>query len=135
MLVRALLITASVLSIAACNRGGGEAGEGEAGGEGSGATAAAFAGTPDEFEGIWAADCAQPFVRFEDRAIHVYPDGQTYQLSRAEVEGGNLMVAYQTGNGPIEETYVVGDGTLQLVSGTYEGSAVTWDKVPMSRCE
>lgn len=135
MLVRSLLIAAAVMSLAACNRTGDEAdGGGEAAG-GSGATAAAFAGTPDQFEGIWAADCQQPFVRFEDRAIHVYPDGQTYELSRAELEGSNLMVAYESGNGAIEETYTVGDGTLQLVSGTYDGSAVTWDKLPMARCE
>ncbi|WP_296819841.1 hypothetical protein [Brevundimonas sp.] len=136
MLVRSMLIAATVLSLAACNRGGAEAESGaEAASGGGEAAAVAFEGTPDEFEGIWAADCAQPFVRFEDRAIHIYPDGQTYELSRASIEGGNLMVAYQSGNGSIEETYAVGDGTLQLVSGTYDGSAVTWDKLPMARCE
>ena len=135
MLVRSLLIAAPVLSLAACNRGGETDGvESEASG-GADAAAAGFSGTPDEFEGVWAADCEQPFVRFEDRSIHVYPDGQTYELSRAAVEGSNLIVAYQSGNGAIEETYMVGDGTLQLVSGSYDGTAVTWDKLPMARCE
>ena len=127
MLVRSLLIAASVLSLAACNRGGETDGvESEASG-GADAAAAGFSGTPDEFEGVWAADCEQPFVRFEDRSIHVYPDGQTYELSRAEVEGSNLIVAYQSGNGAIEETYMVGDGTLQLVSGSYDRTAKIWD--------
>lgn len=137
MIRAAVLLAASALALAACERNRDRpAGEERGAGEGEAATTAAFSGAPDQIEGIWADDCERPFVRFEDRAIHVYPDGQTYDLTQARVTGDQLTVAYQSGNGAIEETYTVGDGTLQLVSGVYDGEAVPWpDKPVLRRCE
>lgn len=134
MFVRASLIALAALSLAACNRSGdaegGTSAEGSTGGE-----AAAVLDMPEQFVGTWAADCAQPFVRFEPAAIHVFPDGQTYPLTAAAYDGQALNVTYTAGNGSYQETYVAEGENLRLTSGVYDGAATQWDKLPMQRCE
>lgn len=127
------ILLMGALALAACNRSG-EGGEaGGAGGEDGGAEA--VLAMPEQFLGVWADDCSRPFVRFEEEAIHIYPDAQTYPLTAASYDGQALHVAFTTGNGPAEETYVAEGEALRLTEGVYDGEAMAWDKLPMERCE
>ena len=134
MILRTSLIVVSVLVLAACNRGGADA-DGGAETAAGGSEVAATLDMPEQFVGVWAADCAQPFVRFEPEAIHVYPDGQTYPLTAAAYDGQALNVTYTAGNGEYQETYVAEGESLRLTSGVYDGAATPWEKEPMQRCE
>ena len=90
--------------------------------------------TPEQLRGIWAADCATPFVRIEASKIHVYPDDVTYDLKSATLQGSSFQVGYDSPQGAITETYVVEGATLRLDKGLYGGQEATWHKAPMNKC-
>lgn len=90
--------------------------------------------TPDQVQGVWAADCATPFVSFAGDKIHVYPDNATYDIKSAALQGSNLVVSYDTPQGAITETYALEGNTLRLDHGTYSGQEATWHKAAMSKC-
>ena len=95
---------------------------------------------PTELQGVWASDCARPFVRFEANRLHVYPDAATYEVKTAQWDGKALTVSYDTKSGEIVETYRKAGDALRLTDGTYGGKAgkpglkVTWNKHPMTKC-
>ena len=111
-----LFVPAAALALAGC------------GGGGSGVKA------PDQFQGVWGADCASPFIKFDGGRIHAYPDNADYDLKSAALNGTNLDIAYDTPQGAITETYVVEGDTLRLDHGTYGGQEATWHKAPMKKC-
>lgn len=124
------LMTLTALVLGGCDwmgRGDGKAAEGDGD--------AAVAETPEQFIGVWAADCERPYVRFAEHEIQVYNDGQTYPITAVSYDGQALVVAYQTGNGPIEETYVVDGETIQMTSGVYDGTVIPASQPPMERCD
>jgi len=124
------LVLMGALALAACNRGG------EGGGTSDDAGAAAMTETPEQFIGVWAADCERPYVRFAEHEIQVYADGQTYPITTVGYDGQSLVVAYQTGNGAIEETFAAQGEDLTLMGGVYDGVDIpAADAVPMQRCE
>ena len=125
------LVLMGALALAACNRGG-EGGEG-----GGGADEAAVATeTPEQFIGVWAADCERPYVRFAEHEIQVYADGQTYPISSVTYDGTSLMIGYQTGNGAIEETFAAQGENLTLMGGVYDGVDIpAAEATPMQRCD
>ncbi|MBN8552751.1 MAG: hypothetical protein J0L52_07650 [Caulobacterales bacterium] len=129
MIRRVLILTAvAALVLAGCNRTG-------EGGQGSSAEAAATE-TPEQFIGTWAADCQRPFVRFAEHEIQIFADGQTYPITGVTYDGSSLVVAYTTGNGPIEETFAAQGENLSLVGGAYDGVDVpAAEATPMQRCE
>lgn len=92
--------------------------------------------TPEQFIGVWAADCERPYVRFAEHEIQVYNDGQTYPLTSAAYDGQSLVVAYQTGNGPIEERFAAQGENLTLMGGVYDGVEIpAAEATPMQRCD
>lgn len=106
--------------------------------EGSGAAEAPAAGRssapPEILLGTWAADCERPEIRLEADRIHVFAEDATWPLTGAEATGERLVLRYDGPNGPVEETYAIGDGSLALVEGVYDGGAVTWNRPPMRQC-
>jgi hypothetical protein len=92
--------------------------------------------TPEQFIGTWAADCQRPFVRFAEHEVQVFADGQTYPITSVTYDGTSLVVAYTTGNGPIEETFAAQGENLSLMGGVYDGVDLpAADATPMQRCE
>lgn len=95
---------------------------------------------PGELGGVWASDCARPFVRFERDKLHVYPDAATYEVKTAQWDGKALTVTYDSKSGEIVETYRKEGDALRLTDGSYGGKAgkpglkVTWNKHPMKKC-
>lgn len=89
---------------------------------------------PEPVRGIWAADCASPFVSFNQDSVHIYPDNASYAISQVTFDGNNLVVKYTTPAGPVTETYMKSGETLRLDHGTYAGVDTTWHKSPMNRC-
>lgn len=124
------LVLMGALALAACNRGG------EAGSASEGEAEAAMTETPEQFIGVWAADCERPYVRFAEHEIQVYADGQTYPIGTVDYDGQSLVVAYETGNGLIQETFAAQGEDLTLTGGVYDGVDIpAADAVPMQRCE
>ena len=124
------LILIAGLTLAACGRNGEEAGSG------AGAAEEAVAiETPEQFIGVWAADCERPYVRFAEHEVQVYNDGQTYPITSVTYDGQSLVVGYETGNGSIQETYVASGETLQLTSGVYDGVDIPATQPAMERCD
>lgn len=89
---------------------------------------------PEMVRGAWGADCAQPFVSFNEDSIHVYPDNASYAISQVTFDGNNLTVKYTSSTGPVSETYMKSGETLRLDHGTYAGVDAAWHKAPMNRC-
>ena len=89
---------------------------------------------PEAVQGTWGADCAQPFVKFDGGKLTVFPDKQTYSLKSADLQNGQLTVAYQSAQGPVSEVYVQEGPTLRLDHGTYGGTEAAWHKAPMNKC-
>lgn len=89
---------------------------------------------PDPVRGVWAADCNNPFVGFNQDSIHIYPDNASYAVSQVTFDGNNLVVKYTTAAGPVTETYLKSGETLRLDHGTYGGVDTVWHKAAMSRC-
>ena len=125
------LILIAGLTLAACDRNGEEAGSG------AGATEEAVAiETPEQFIGVWAADCERPYVRFAEHEIQVYNDGQTYPISTVSYDGQALVVAYETGNGTIQERFAAQGEDLTLMGGVYDGVEIpAAEATPMQRCD
>jgi hypothetical protein len=99
-------------------------------------TSEVAAETPEQFIGTWAADCQRPFVRFAEHEIQVFADGQTYPITAVTYDGASLVVAYTTGNGPIEETFAAQGENLSLMGGVYDGVDLpAAEATPMQRCE
>lgn len=127
MMLRAtILMSAGALALAGCDRfGGGDAATEEA----------AATETPEQFVGTWAADCSRPFVRFGEHEVQVYADGQTYPIQSVTYDGQSLVVGYETGNGPIRETFAAQGENLTLMGGVYDGVEMpAADTTPMQRC-
>lgn len=130
MLRPAGLLFLSALALTACNRGG------EAGGEEAASEETAVTETPEQFIGAWAADCERPSFRFAEHEIQVYNDGQTYPISSVRYDGQALVVAYETGNGSIEETFAAQGENLTLMGGVYDGVEIpAAEATPMQRCD
>jgi len=92
--------------------------------------------TPEQFIGTWAADCQRPYVRFAEHEIQVFNDAQTYPITSVTYDGQALVVAYTTGNGPIEETFAAQGENLTLTGGVYDGVEMpAAEAVAMQRCE
>ena len=122
------LVALGALALAACNRGADEID--------NAAEEAAATETPEQFIGVWAADCERPYVRFAEHEIQVYADGQTYPISSVTYDGTSLMIGYQTGNGAIEETFAAQGENLTLMGGVYDGVDIpAAEATPMQRCE
>jgi hypothetical protein len=83
---------------------------------------------------VWGADCAAPFVSFNEDSIHVFPDNATYALEQVTFNGNDLFVRYTTDQGKVDETYRKSGETLRLEHGMYGGVETTWHKAPMQRC-
>lgn len=116
------------LALAACNRGGDEID--------SAADEAAATETPEQFIGVWAADCERPYIRFAEHEVQIYNDGQTYPISSVTYDGASLVVGYQTGNGAIQETFAAQGENLTLMGGVYDGADIpAAEATPMQRCE
>ena len=125
------LILIAGLTLAACDRTGEEAASGGGAGE-----VAAMTETPEQFIGVWAADCERPYVRFAEHEIQVYNDGQTYPISTVSYDGQALVVAYETGNGAIEERFAAQGEDLTLMGGVYDGVEIpAAEATPMQRCD
>lgn len=131
--MRRLTLGLAVMALAACSNPD-RAGE-DAAAPGSDGGAVATVSVPAELIGTWAEDCDRPGVRLTATQIEVYADGQTYDLTEAALEGDRFTVAYASPNGSYRETYSFDGETLDLASGTYEGTEVVWDKPAMRRCE
>ena len=128
MLKQTSLVLLAALTLAGCNREGGEAA--------GGSEAETATETPEQFIGVWAADCERPYVRFAEHEIQVYNDGQTYPISSVRYDGQALVVAYETGNGAIEESFAAQGENLTLTGGTYDGVEIpAAEAVPMQRCD
>jgi hypothetical protein len=130
MLRRSGILILSALALASCDRNGGE-------GRDSGEEAANVATeTPEQFIGVWAADCERPSFRFAEHEIQVYNDGQTYPISTVSYDGQSLVVAYETGNGAIQESFAAQGENLTLTGGVYDGVEIpAAEAVPMQRCD
>ncbi|MCU1500543.1 MAG: hypothetical protein JWM47_4496 [Acidimicrobiales bacterium] len=90
---------------------------------------------PEEVAGTWGADCTQPFVKFAGSKMTVFPDKATYDLKRAAVANGQLIVAYDTKSAEVSEVYLIEGTTLRLDHGKYGGADATWHKAPMRKCD
>lgn len=123
-----LVLAAALIVLGACSdRAPGERGDDE--GRPSGAT-----GLPETLLGTWGADCARPEIRLAPGTIHVFAEDATWPLTGAEAGEDRLVLRYDGANGPVEETYAVGEGTLALVEGVYDGGPVVWNRPPMRPC-
>lgn len=130
MLRRSAILILSALAVASCDRNGQE---GTSGGEEAADVATE---TPEQFIGVWAADCERPSFRFAEHEIQVYNDGQTYPISSVSYDGQALVVAYETGNGVIEETFAAQGENLTLMGGVYDGVDIpAAEATPMQRCD
>lgn len=124
------LLVIAGLTLAACDRNGDDAASG-GGGEDTTATE-----TPEQFIGVWAADCERPSFRFAEHEIQVYNDGQTYPISAVSYDGQSLVVAYETGNGAIQESFAAQGENLTLMGGVYDGVDIpAAEATPMQRCD
>lgn len=92
------------------------------------------ASVPEQFRGVWSDICADPYMELTAGTIHVYPDGQTYDLTNARFDGQALVLSYDMPTGPTVETYVLEGETLRLTTADYGGIQATWDKRPMQKC-
>lgn len=130
MLRRSAILILSALALASCDRNG-EADGGSGEEEANVATE-----TPEQFIGVWAADCERPYVRFAEHEIQVYNDGQTYPISTVSYDGQALVVAYETGNGAIQESFAAQGENLTLTGGVYDGVEIpAAEATPMQRCD
>lgn len=89
---------------------------------------------PEQFVGIWSDVCTDPYMELTADTIHVYPDGQTYDLTDAAFDGANLVLSYDMPTGPTVETYALEGETLRLTTANYGGIQANWDKNPMEKC-
>lgn len=104
--------------------------------EGSAASAAEARSDsiPQVLLGVWGADCERPEIRLEADRIHVFAEDASWPLTGARATGEQLVLRYDGPNGPVEETYAVGEDSLALVEGVYDGGPVTWNRPPMRPC-
>jgi len=90
--------------------------------------------TPSAVQGTWGADCSTPFIKIDGSEIHIYPDDADYKVKTVTFDGKNLVLGYDSKEGPALETYVFTNNTLRLDRGRYTGMDAIWHKQPMQRC-
>ena len=91
---------------------------------------------PAQFRGTWGADCASPFVQFDDGTAKAFPDNVTYTLKSATLAGSELSVTYEDASrgGTVTDVYVAEGKKLRLDRTKVGTGEATWHKAPMNKC-